>query len=357
MPGPNVAGDLPALSVIVRSAGRPALSAALASIAAQDYPAVDVVVVAAPGPAHPGLPDRCGAHPLRLVRSGVEEGPPGAANAGLDAATGDWISFLDEADVFLPGHLAGLMAARAAAPDAAVIHSYARAVLPDGRTLRFGQPHCLAQLYARNCIHLSSVVFRRALAEQGCRFDPDLPVHHEWDMLLQMAQLATFHFVLQETCQWNVGAGGHAAGDGVTEDDAVSAQCRERVHAKWASRRDALIDRVLPMVRSAAEWAQHGDYLAAEACCHDVLALSPNDPWALNLLASIQRDTGRGAEARATQELAVAVRPEDPALVFNLALLCRAQGDLERARRCCDRAVALDADFAPAKRLLAQLAR
>jgi Flp pilus assembly protein TadD len=62
------------------------------------------------------------------------------------------------------------------------------------------------------------------------------------------------------------------------------------------------------------------------------------------------------SEARRTQEFAVAVRPSDPAFVFNLALVCRAQGDIALARRCCDQAIALDAGFAPAERLRAELA-
>jgi len=245
---------------------------------------------------------------------------------------------------------------RAQAPAAGVIHSYARAILPDGSVRRFGQPHALAQLYGCNYIHLSAAVFLRSVAGPGCRFDADLPVHHDWDMFLQLAQLAPFHFVPQETFSWNVGAGGHGAGDGITADDALSEQCRERLHAKWASRAEALIERTEPMLRSAAQAAQRGDHVAAEAYCRDVLAISPNDPWALNLRASIERATGRAGDARRTQELAVAVRPQNPALVFNLALLHRAQGDLEGARRCCARALDLDAGFTPAKRLQAELA-
>ena len=41
------------------------------------------------------------------------------------------------------------MAARAAAPTAGVVHSYARGVFRDGHSERFGQPHALIQLYER----------------------------------------------------------------------------------------------------------------------------------------------------------------------------------------------------------------
>jgi len=356
MSEPKSATGPDSVSVIVRSTARPSLGAALASIATQDHPRIEVVVVAASGPNHPALPDRCGPHPLRIVPCALKLNRPAAANAGLDAATGDWITFLDDDDVLLPGHLSGLMAARLAAPDAGVIHCWARAVFADGSVERFGQPFSLTQLYERNFLSLSTAVFERTLAERGCRFDEALAIHEDWDMFLQLAQHTTFHFVQRATFQWHADAGGSGAGGGANHDGATFARYRDLVYAKWASHRDALIDRVVPLLRAAAECARQGDHATAEGRCRDALAISPNDPWALNLLASVQRAAGRGPEARRTQELAVAVRHQDPALVFNLALLCRAQGDIAMARRCCDRALALDADFTPARKVRAELA-
>ncbi len=310
----------------------------------------------AAGPGHSPLPERCGPHPLRFVACAARRNRPEAANAGLDAATGDWITFLDDDDVFLPGHLSGLMAARAEAPDAGVVHCFARATFADGRTQRFGQPFSLVQLYARNFMHLSTAIFARALKARGCRFDETLLTHQDWDFFLQLAQLTTFHFVPRETFAWHADAGGSGAGGGANQDDATFARYRDLVYAKWARQRDALIERVEPLLRAGAQAAAQGDFAAAEARCREALAASPNDPWALNLRAAIERATGREREARRTQQLAVAVCPQDPTLTFNLALLYRAQGELDLARRCCDRAVALDTDFAPAKRLRAELA-
>jgi predicted Zn-dependent protease len=182
-------------------------------------------------------------------------------------------------------------------------------------------------------------------------------VHHEWDLFLEMAQRASFRLVTRRTFQWNVGAGGYGVGDGITRSDAAADECRRILESKWAGQRDALVERVEPMLRSAAQAKQHGDSPGAEALCREVLAFSPNDPWALNLLASIERDTGRASDARRTQELAVAVRPQNAALIYNLALLYRAQGNLERAGRCCDRVLELDPEFVLAQRLREELAQ
>lgn len=343
------------LSVVVRSMARPTLEAALASIAAQDWPAIEVVVVAACGPGHPPLPDACGAHRLRLVEATTRLPRPAAANAGLDAATGDWVTFLDDDDVFRPGHLSALMAARAGAPAAGLVYSFARGVFRDGHVERFGQPHALIQLYERNYIHLSTSVFRRSLVSDGCRFDETLDILEDWDFFLQLAQRTAFHFVPLQSFDWHADAGDSGAGGGSNQDDARFAAFRDRVYAKWEPQRAAHAARVEPLLEAASAFAQAADYAAAEAKCRAALVASPNDPWALNLLAMIRRATGQLREARAAQELAVAIRPLDAAFVYNLALVCRAQGDLDVALRCCERALALAPEFEPARRLRAAL--
>ncbi|HSD00356.1 MAG TPA: glycosyltransferase, partial [Casimicrobiaceae bacterium] len=54
-PAPPVA-DPPLVSIIVRSMGRPELRSALQSIASQDYPAIDAIIVDATGGKHPEVP-------------------------------------------------------------------------------------------------------------------------------------------------------------------------------------------------------------------------------------------------------------------------------------------------------------
>lgn len=350
---PNAAPEL--VSVVVRSMDRPSLGAALASIAEQDYPRVEIVVVAASGSAHGPLPATAGRHPVRGVPSPVPLARPAAANAGLDAARGDWITFLDDDDAMLAGHLAGLMAAHARRPDVEVIHSRGRALRKDGSIVRLGHPLNVMQLYERNFTQLATVVFARTLLARGVRFDESLPVFEDWDFLLQLAQIAAFEFVPQDLVQWNAEAGDSGVGHGANRDDAQFTRCRDLVYAKWAPQRDALMDQVESLLRASAALAQRGDYAGAEAHVRDALRASPNNPWALNLRASIERTTGRLAQARRTQELAVAVRSYDPSLLANLALIYRAEGEIDRARRCCDEALALDPAYEPALKLRAAL--
>lgn len=345
----------PDVTVIVRSMARPTLGAALASLSAQHDAVIEVLVVAASGPAHPSLGRSCGPHALRLIESAVPLPRSAAANAGLDAARGRWITFLDDDDRFEPDHVGALLSAANAAPGIHVVTSYAKAVHRDGDVALVGQPFSLAQLYERNFIHLSSALVSRSLITQGARFDESLDVLEDWDFMLQLAQRATFHFVPLASFQWNADAGESGAGRGDNHDAVKFATYRDRVYAKWGAAHDALVARTQPLLERALDSARQRRFDEARARCDDVLAISPNDPWALNLQAMIVGQQGRVDEARRLQALAVAVRPLDASFVYNLAQLDRAAGDLEAARRNARKARELAPDFAPARALIEQL--
>ncbi len=345
----------PLVSVIVRSMARPSLVTALESIGVQDHPRVEAIVVAASGPAHPAPPARAGVHPVRFVPSERPLLRPLAANAGLDAVAGEWITFLDDDDVLLPNHVSGLVAAQRNAGDAKLIYTTARARFSDGSSETIGQPFALIQLYERNFIHLSMSLFSRDLLARGCRFDESLEILQDWDFFLQCAQHTRFHFGPGQTFEWRADVGNAGTGAGRNQDDVRFATFRDRIYAKWAAQHDALADRVEADLRRAALLAQDGELASAEASCREVLGYSENDPFALNLLAMVQRSGGRLVEARGTQELACAVRPHDPSLAYNLALICRMQGDRAAARLHCLKAAAGTPKFAPAQRLLAEL--
>ncbi|MEP6996229.1 MAG: tetratricopeptide repeat protein [Betaproteobacteria bacterium] len=345
----------PVVSLIVRSSARASLQAALDSIGLQDYPCLEVIVVAASGRDHPALPDRRGGHPLRLVKSEVRLSRPQAANAGLDAARGDWITFLDDDDLLLPGHVAGLVAAQRNARGARLIYTLALGRFADGHTESWGKPYALSELYERNFIHLSTALFAQSLVADGCRFDEAFEIMQDWDFFLQCAQHTNFHFEPRQTFEWHVDLGSSGTGVGGNEDAARFARFRDAIYAKWSGPRNALAARVKQLLEDAAASLRGRDFASAEARCREALAASPGDPWALNTLALACRARGRLADAELAQAQAVAVRPNNPTLLYNLAEIHRERGDLVRARGCLQRALELAPDFASAQTLLATL--
>ncbi|MBP8139130.1 MAG: glycosyltransferase family 2 protein, partial [Burkholderiales bacterium] len=149
----------------------PTLPRALASVAMQDYPAIEVVLVAACGPSH--RPIDASAYPFRLNWV-VRDGPlprPSAANAGIEAATGAFVTMLDHDDEFLEGHLSALAAALAANPDAGAAYTRFEVCEQGALFTTVGRPFHRLALFEKSYIHHSGLLYRRSLLDTGIRYD------------------------------------------------------------------------------------------------------------------------------------------------------------------------------------------
>jgi len=112
------------VTVIVRSMDRPELEHAMTSIARQDHPAIETIVIDATGGRHRPLahqPQRPG-HTIRMVGTGTPLKRAQAAQLGLASARGEWITYLDDDDTCEPSHLSALLAAASAHPSALVVY-------------------------------------------------------------------------------------------------------------------------------------------------------------------------------------------------------------------------------------------
>ena len=103
---------MPRISAVIPTRDRRALVLeAIESALAQDPPPLEVVVV--DDGSHDGTADAVAAafgDAARVVR-GRGNGAAAARNLGAREALGDWIAFLDDDDVWLPGHLARIAGA------------------------------------------------------------------------------------------------------------------------------------------------------------------------------------------------------------------------------------------------------
>jgi GT2 family glycosyltransferase len=100
----------PLVSVIVTTYNRPvALGDALASIARQTYPSIEIIVV---NDAGSDVRPVVAAHRnALLIDQPVNRGPAAARNAGLRAATGEYAMFFDDDDEMFPDHVGALAGA------------------------------------------------------------------------------------------------------------------------------------------------------------------------------------------------------------------------------------------------------
>ena len=95
------------VTIICRSIGRPVLKKALDSICAQSYAPIEVVVINSAGkPLDNLLPND---FKITLLNQKDALSRPEAANAGIDAANGYFLLFLDDDDYISSDHVANLV--------------------------------------------------------------------------------------------------------------------------------------------------------------------------------------------------------------------------------------------------------
>lgn len=169
------------------------LGRAVRSVLAQDYKAIEVVVV--DDASRDGTAAVAEALGARLIRLDRPQGAAAARNAGIAAARGELIAFQDADDEWLPGKLRRQVALLLAEPSAVFVACGARLVGQDGTDrgpLYDGRiPDAGAEawrgLLAHNTIATPCVVaWRHALAAVG-PFDATLPVAEDQDMWLRLA--------------------------------------------------------------------------------------------------------------------------------------------------------------------------
>jgi aspartyl/asparaginyl beta-hydroxylase (cupin superfamily) len=107
-------------------------------------------------------------------------------------------------------------------------------------------------------------------------------------------------------------------------------------------------DRIAALRIAARAHQSRGDAAGAQAAWEDLARLAPGDAEAANALGNIALRAGRTRAARDHFARAAAADPGQPALLFNLAAACRADGDDPAALGALDAALVSDPYFVQA---------
>ncbi|MFN3288019.1 MAG: glycosyltransferase, partial [Sphingomonadaceae bacterium] len=142
-------------------------------------------------------PEVAAAHRLapRIVRLPRNGGESAAMNAGIEAASGSLIAFLDADDAWRPGKLAAQLPFHVADPELAFSCTGHEEVAPDGRVIDSAGlsplPHTGAEfwrnLLERSVVAKPSVIARRDALIAAGLFDPRLAIAADQDMWLKLA--------------------------------------------------------------------------------------------------------------------------------------------------------------------------
>jgi len=327
---------------------RPELADAIASLARQTFPRLEMLVVDATGGRHRALPDvpLAGGHSIRIVRSGRALTRPQAANVGIDAVAGEFFSFLDDDDTCDPDHIAALVAAARAHPDKLVVYGSANLIGPDGVVRRrLGAPFNRALMHFGPLFYWQAALFRTRVRDLGCRVDEALEICEDRDYLAQIAEHSDFAFVDRATLRYRADLGTSGTGSGANRDDARRLQFDSALRARWAGPRAYHGERVTRWCRRAVDAYLRGDRVKAREWFDHALAHYPDDPNALHGLGRVQLEEGDLAGAAASVRRATEINDTVPEYQWTMALILEAQGDAAGAQAAAAVAMA-DSRFA-----------
>jgi glycosyltransferase involved in cell wall biosynthesis/LmbE family N-acetylglucosaminyl deacetylase len=226
--------NMPLVTVMIRSIGRDKfLSEALASVALQTYPHIEILVINAKGEGHPELDPWCGRFPLRIGETGKPLSRSRAANLGLENAQGDYLIFLDDDDLFDPDHVSRLaevlenkknfLAAYAG------IRTRSEGSLSHDSEKIYNDPFNPVRLFCHNYIPIHAVLFSRKIIEHGCCFDEALSLCEDWDFWIQVAQKTDFIHLDHVSATYRISDDG----SNIWKDEKKARHATLQIFKKW----------------------------------------------------------------------------------------------------------------------------
>jgi LmbE family N-acetylglucosaminyl deacetylase/glycosyltransferase involved in cell wall biosynthesis len=302
----------PLISVIVRTKDRPEmLREALESIAVGAYRNVEVVLVN-DGGEKPETPADF-PFPIERIEIADNQGRAAAANAGIAAASGEYVSFLDDDDLAEPAHLATL-AGLVKAEDVRVVYTDAAVGIyemdPDQgwlqveRRLPYSRDFDPDLLLFDNYIPFNTLLIKKSLLDEVGPFDVELPFFEDWDLLIRLAWAAPFHHLRQVTCEYRHYRGGglHILGERPAEQRADFLKMKAAVIERYSDRHTPeLIAQVVARLRDEA-------VAKAEECARGALDIDALRDAHRSLQDAFHRLNGEKESIRIERDSVVAER-------------------------------------------------
>ena len=188
---------------------------ALDSVSAQTYRPVEIILVDdCSGDDTVACVEAWRGHPLRIIRQPHNGGPSRARNAGIHAATGEYVAFLDADDIWHAEKLAKQMVLFQSKPGATIVSCGYREI--DTATGRMLSPHTESpqggaeawkSLLLKSFIATPTVMARRRTLLEVGGFNEDLKVAEDQDLWIRLAFEGEAHWIDEVLVDVYVSAG------------------------------------------------------------------------------------------------------------------------------------------------------
>lgn len=185
---------MPLVSVIIPTRNRSVLlREAIESVLAVHRGVFELEVIVVDDGSTDSAREVASAYPVVYLRTeGL--GASAARNAGMDAARGEFLAFLDDDDVWLPNNVAPQLSMLDGHPEYGA--AYAQVQLTDANRVPYGDPIPAGPLQSGWIFddlltywpQLGSIVVRTAVAREIGGFDLTLRSEEEWDWILRIAR-------------------------------------------------------------------------------------------------------------------------------------------------------------------------
>jgi LmbE family N-acetylglucosaminyl deacetylase len=281
--GPSVVGSgdrsVAPVAMVVRTRNRPALlREAIESLAGQTSRPSRVVVVNDGGaPVEGVLAPLRDAFPILLEELPQRVGRSAAANRGVARAEDELVGFLDDDDLCYPDHLARLVRAHRAGPEA-VVYSDAATVRyrregegwrESDRTLQYSLDFDPDYLLLANYIPIHTLLAPAPLVRQAGGFDESLEYSEDWDLLIRLSAETSFRHVRAVTCEYRVFDGPEGDPSHVHAGGEAFQKARRQIYERYRGRRtEEGLARVIDRLRARIAYWYHRDAQVHESLAH-----------------------------------------------------------------------------------------
>jgi len=202
----------PTVSVIIPTYNRPeSLAETIQSVADQTYSHFEVIVINDDGVDVSNIINQFKTkREVKYVKHDHNKGLPAARNTGIRFASGKYIAYLDDDDVFYPWHLEVLVNFLESNEFKVAFTEACRAYqtsengkyIITKRDIPYAMDFDEDQILVNNMIPVLCVMHEKSCLDEVGLFDENLTTHEDWDLWIRMSRKFRFAHIEDLTCEF-----------------------------------------------------------------------------------------------------------------------------------------------------------